>query len=115
MTPDATAWAKANLEIYRNLAKNPRENGTRFQETAKWEAEINQAALATTDVITALKEMRLYYGRLHDRLSDMIESGRVPEAALPDDYHAIADQLEACATADAGAEAAIAQAEGGIT
>lgn len=112
MTPDATTWATARLEIYSNIVKNPRENGTRFQETARWEAEINQTALATTDVLTALKEMRLHYGRLHDRLSDMFESGRVHETALPDDYHAIADQLEACAAADAGAEAAIAKVEG---
>lgn len=109
MTPDATTWAKANLEIYRNVAKSPRESGTRFQETAKWEAEINQAALASIDLLASLSEMRLQYGRLHDRLSDMIESGRVPETALPEDYCAIVNLLEACATADAGAEAAIAK------
>jgi len=56
MTPDATPWAKANLEIYRNVAKSPREIGTRFQETAQWETEISQAARATTDVLTSLKE-----------------------------------------------------------
>jgi hypothetical protein len=33
------------------------------------------------------------YGKLHDILSDCIESGRLTEADLPDDYKAIVEQL----------------------
>ena len=34
----------------------------------------------------ALEDMRQKYGRLHDGLSDMIESGRLTAADIPDDY-----------------------------
>lgn len=40
-----------------------------------------------------LKEIVSSYGRLHDILSDTIESGRLTEADLPDDYQAIIQQL----------------------
>jgi hypothetical protein len=33
------------------------------------------------------------YARLHDMLSDMIESGRLREADIPNDYRALVDQL----------------------
>ena len=37
------------------------------------------------------------YGKLHDGLSDMIESGRVTRADLPNDYEWLADKLAALA------------------
>jgi len=67
---------------------------------------------AAPELLVALKEMRREYARLHDFISDMIEGGRLTEADIPDDYAAIVDQLENCATADAGAETAIAKATG---
>ncbi|CAN7297554.1 hypothetical protein LJR221_001460 [Agrobacterium tumefaciens] len=86
---------------------------TEARPAAELECNANAVLIsASPDMFTALNEMRQQYGRLHDRLSDMIESGRVTEAALPDDYRAIVDLLEVCATADAGAEAATAKAEG---
>lgn len=60
-------------------------------------------------VITALRDMRAAYGRLHDFLSDAIESGRLKESDLPDDYQAIVAQLEACAATDHKAKAIIAE------
>lgn len=41
----------------------------------------------------ALKQMVQAYGRLHDILSDTIESGRLSESDIPDDYQAIVEQL----------------------
>jgi hypothetical protein len=73
--------------------------------------EAHKAARSMPGVLAALKDMRAAYGRLHDFISDAVEGGRLQEADLPDDYKAIVDQLEACATADAGAEAAIADAK----
>lgn len=66
---------------------------------------------AAPDMLAALKHMRSAYGKLHDIISDCVEGGRLTAAHLPDDYMAIADQLEKCATADAGAESAVKLAE----
>jgi hypothetical protein len=60
----------------------------------------------------ALRDMRAAYGRLHDFLSDAIEGGRLTAAHIPDDFDAIADQLEECATADAGAESVLKEIDG---
>lgn len=59
-------------------------------------------------LVAALVTMRERYGRLHDALSDCIESGRLDESHIPDDYKALADMLEACCGADHVAEAALA-------
>lgn len=64
---------------------------------------------AGPDLLTALRDMRAAYGRLHDFLSDAIEGGRFKESDLPDDYQAIVAQLEACAAADHKAKAIIAE------
>jgi hypothetical protein len=59
------------------------------------------------DLEKALRDMRAAYGRLHDFLSDTIEGGRLTREHIPDDYDAIADQLEACGAADARADAVL--------
>ena len=33
------------------------------------------------------------YGKLHDGLSDMVESGRLSETEIPDDYQWLVDSL----------------------
>jgi hypothetical protein len=46
----------------------------------------NSAAKGESELLAA-------YARLHDMLSDMIESGRLREADIPNDYRALVDQL----------------------
>lgn len=36
------------------------------------------------------------YFKLHDRLSDMIEAGRLTEGDIPEDYAALVERLEQC-------------------
>ena len=36
------------------------------------------------------------YEKLHDGLSDMVESGRLTEADIPDDYQWLVETLVAC-------------------
>lgn len=40
------------------------------------------------------------YRYLHEFVSDMIESGRLTEDMVPDDYHALVEQLIRCIHAD---------------
>ncbi|TIX28859.1 hypothetical protein [Mesorhizobium sp.] len=68
-----------------------------------------QARPALLDV---LKAMRDEYGKLHDFLSDAIESGRLREYDIPDDYQAIVTQLERCGGVEDRAKRAIDEAEG---
>lgn len=56
--------------------------------------------MTTPELLALLREVRSNYGRLHDFVSDCIENGRLTEDMLPDDYKAIADQLEACVGTD---------------
>lgn len=59
---------------------------------------------------TALQDMQSAYGRLHDGLSDMIESGRLTEADIPDDYQWLVETLsEPCNVANQKAEEALRQ------
>ncbi|WP_211440945.1 hypothetical protein [Collimonas humicola] len=67
---------------------------------------------AAPDLLAALKTMREKYGRLHDALSDCIESGRLNAEILPNDYAALVEMTEACVGADHQAEAAIVTATG---
>jgi hypothetical protein len=39
------------------------------------------------------REVLEAYGVLHDRVSDMIESGRLTERTIPDDYHWLVETL----------------------
>jgi hypothetical protein len=48
------------------------------------------------DHIDALKNAVLTYAALHDMISDMIEDGRLTEAAIPDDYQALVAKLVEC-------------------
>lgn len=42
------------------------------------------------------------YSRLHDMLSETIESGRLKRADIPDDYEAIVETLVQCAALNCG-------------
>jgi hypothetical protein len=48
------------------------------------------------DHIDALKDAVRTYATLHDMISDMIESGRLTQAHIPDDYPALVDKLVEC-------------------
>ncbi len=55
------------------------------------------------DPTTALKTMRKAYGHLHEIVSDIIESGRLKEGDIPDDYQALVAALAECNNADRAA------------
>ena len=40
----------------------------------------------TCGAVSALREVEKQYGKLHDMLSDCVESGRLSAAELPDDH-----------------------------
>lgn len=54
----------------------------------------------TCGAIPALKATQYHYGKLHDILSDCMESGRLSAAELPDDYAAILEQTIICVGID---------------
>lgn len=41
----------------------------------------------------AIRALKAYH-RFHDQLSEIVESGRLTEAALPDDYRWLVESLE---------------------
>ena len=55
----------------------------------------------------ALKIMRKAYGRLHDIVADVIESGRLNEGDIPDDFQALVAALVECNNADQAAADAL--------
>lgn len=60
---------------------------------------------ANAALIVAAPELLTAYGKLHDMLSEMIESGRLKESDIPDDYRAVVEQLAGpCNAAAAKAE-----------
>jgi|GEM_PF-5517845 len=54
----------------------------------------------TCGAIPVLREAQKQYGKLHDMLSDCMESGRISAAELPDDYTALVEQTVKCVTID---------------
>lgn len=73
----------------------------------------NMGLPTAVELVAALAAMLNAYGLLHDRLSDCIESGRLKESDLPDDYKALANQLAGpCNAADALALLALVAVEG---
>jgi hypothetical protein len=50
------------------------------------------------DQIQALKDALEVYCQLHDRLSDMIEEGRLTESDISDDYQWLVGKLVDCAS-----------------
>lgn len=54
----------------------------------------------TCGTATLLKEVHSQYGKLHDLISDCIESGKLSARNLPDDYPDIVDQLIKCVAVD---------------
>jgi hypothetical protein len=65
---------------------------------------------AAPELLDALQLMRDRYGKLHDALSDCIESGRLQESDLPDDYRALANYLADAIKADQTAKTALLKA-----
>lgn len=61
---------------------------------------IVRAVNAHDELVAALRLMRERYGRLHDALSDCIESGRLKRGEIDDDYQALVDLAAACVGAD---------------
>jgi len=75
-----------------HLIKRPGETNDLDAKTCGW-------------LFSAAPDLHKAYGRLHDMLSDMIESGRLSEADIPDDYQALVEQLAGpCAAAMAKVE-----------
>lgn len=54
----------------------------------------------TCGAVSVLKEVQKHYGKLHDMLSDCMESGRLSAAELPDDYAALVEQTIRCVSID---------------
>lgn len=54
----------------------------------------------TCGAVSVLREVQKQYGKLHDILSDCIESGRLSAADLPDDYAALVEQTVKCVAID---------------
>ena len=54
----------------------------------------------TCGAVSVLREVQKHYGKLHDMLSDCIESGRLSTAELPDDYVALVEQTIKCVSID---------------
>ena len=48
------------------------------------------------DMQDVMDDLLNAYFKLHDRLSDMIEGGRLTEGDIPEDYAALVEQLEQC-------------------
>lgn len=65
--------------------------------------------LAAVDLLNAARESIAGYGLLHDIVSDLVESGKIRKADLPDDYDALVQALEASGGADMLLGAAIAK------
>lgn len=63
-------------------------------------AEKSEHIALAINAHAALLDLRAKYNRLHDVLSDCIESGRLTETELPDDYKALTGMLQQCAMAD---------------
>lgn len=64
-------------------------------------------------LLDAVESCQRNYGKLHDALSDCIESGRLTESQLPDDYKALVHYLLACNASDLACVTALAKAKGG--
>lgn len=60
-----------------------------------------------TEVLVALKTCRRLWGKLHDVISDMVESGKISKSDFPDDYDAIVNALLGGNIADMQAEKAL--------
>ncbi len=60
-----------------------------------------------SDHAAALKTMHKAYGHLHDIVSDIVESGRLNEGDIPDDYQALVAALAECNGIDQAAEGAL--------
>ncbi len=54
----------------------------------------------TCGAVSVLRAVEKQYGKLHDMLSDCMESGRLSAAELPDDYAALVEQLITCVSID---------------
>jgi hypothetical protein len=54
----------------------------------------------TCGAVSALREVEKQYGKLHDMLSDCVESGRLSAAELTDDYAALVEQTIRCVAID---------------
>src|ERR1700694_1213475 len=54
----------------------------------------------TCGAVSVLREVQKHYGKLHDMLSDCMESGRLSAAELPDDYAALVEQTIKCVSID---------------
>lgn len=54
----------------------------------------------TCGAVSVLREVQIQYGKLHDMLSDCMESGRLSAVELPDDYAALVKQTIKCVTID---------------
>jgi hypothetical protein len=54
----------------------------------------------TCGAVPVLREVQKQYGKLHDMLSDCMESGRLSAAELPDDYAALVEQTTRCVSID---------------
>ena len=54
----------------------------------------------TCGAVPVLREVQKQYGKLHDMLSDCMESGRLSAAELPDDYAALVEQTIKCVATD---------------
>ena len=54
----------------------------------------------TCGAVPVLRETQKQYGKLHDMLSDCMESGRLSAAELPDDYAALVEQTIRCVSID---------------
>lgn len=97
-TPDYTIRAG---ETFKEALTGPLicsfpETTSRTQEEVTANAKLVAAAPA---MLHAFRLYRQAYGKLHDMLSDCIESGRLTAADLPDDYHALVEQLAGPCTA----------------
>ena len=75
---------------------------------AFWFCPLHRAA---ADLFKALREARQKWGRLHDIISDLVESDKINEAVLPDDYEAIVQALLRGTDAEAHAVDALNEAK----
>jgi hypothetical protein len=54
----------------------------------------------TCGAVSVLREVKKQYGKLHDMLSDCMESGSLSAAELPDDYAALVEHTIKCVSTD---------------